>query len=286
MSVHFGPDFFQVDGGLRLVRRHWRASEATRVVALVHGLAEHSERYDAVARWLAVRGYSVHAFDQRGHGDSEGPRNHASSFDALLDDLERFLGVVRREEPDPPLVLLGHSMGGLLVAALLAWRRPCVAAAVLSGPALAPVAPVGSVGLALVRLVSRVLPRLRISAGIDPEGLSRDPTVVTRYVEDPLVDTKITLSLAVEMLDAASRTLHAGRDLALPLLMLHGGADPLCLSEGSRRFFAQLPSGEARDSSELHIYPELRHEIFNEPEREKVFSDILGWIAAGERRGG
>lgn len=274
MSVHFGSDSFQVDGGLRLVRRHWRASEATRVVVLVHGLAEHSERYDAVARWLAVRGYSVHALDQRGHGDSDGPRNHAPSFDALLDDLERFLAVVRREEPDPPLVLLGHSMGGLLVAALLAWRRPRVAAAVLSGPALAPVAPVGPVGLGLVRLVSRVLPRLRISAGIDPEGLSRDPAVVAAYVRDPRIDKRISLRLATELLRAAQRVRTSAREITVPVLTVHGEADPLCRVEGSHDFCAELePSG-----CEFRTYPGLLHEVLNEPEREQVLAEIHDWL--------
>jgi alpha-beta hydrolase superfamily lysophospholipase len=137
----------------------------------------------------------------------------------------------------------------------------------------------------LARLSRLLLPRFAFDSGIDPEGISRDPDVVSRYVEDPLVDTRISASLAVEMIDVARGTLHAGRELAIPLLMLHGGADRLCLPAGSESFFADLPPGDARDASELHVYPGLRHEILNEPEREEVFSDILGFIEAREQRG-
>jgi alpha-beta hydrolase superfamily lysophospholipase len=185
---------------------------------------------------------------------------------------------VADEHPGLDCTVIGHSMGGLVLLALACERQPGLPRIVTSGAALSPSTQLSASTLRLARLLKRVLPRFVLDSGIDPEGLSRDPGVVTRYVEDPLVDTRITLSLAVEMLDAARRTLQAGGDLATPLLMLHGGADTLCLPAGSRSFFAKLPAGEARDASELHIYPELRHEIFNEPEREQVYTDLWQWL--------
>ncbi len=274
MSVTLRCGSFRADGGLRLVRRHWRAPDSERILLLVHGLAEHSERYDSVARWLAQRGFSVHALDQRGHGDSEGPRKHAPSFDTFLDDLERFLAIVRDEEPQAPLVLFGHSMGGLIVGALLAQRQPEVAAAVLSAPALLPSAPVGSLGVALARLLSGLLPRLRVSTGIDPEALSRDPAVVEAYVSDPRIMGPISLRLGTELLRAASVVRASARAVRVPVLIVHGEADSLCQVEGSRDFHAQLqPEG-----CELRTYPGLRHEVLNEPEREQVLADIHGWL--------
>jgi len=274
MSVSFRSGSFRVDGGLSLVRRHWRAAESERVLVLVHGIAEHSERYDGAARWLAQRGFSVHALDQRGNGDSEGPRKHVPSFDTFLDDLERFLTLVREEEPRAPLALLGHSMGGLIVAALLAWRQPVLDAAVLSGPALLPASRVGPLGVALGRLVARVLPRLPLSAAIDPQLLSRDPAVAEAYVSDPRISGPISLRLGTELMRAARRIRASAGAIRVPVLIVHGEEDRLCRVEGSREFYAQLvPEG-----CELRTYPGLRHEVLNEPEREQVLADICGWL--------
>ncbi len=274
MSVRFRTGSFPADGGLQLVRRHWATSESERVLVLVHGLSEHSERYDSVGRWLAERGFSVHALDLRGHGDSEGPRKHTPSFDAYLDDLERFLALVRKEEPDAPLVLLGHSMGGLIVAALLAWRKPEVEAAVLSGPALLPAPRVGRLAFALGRLLARVLPRLRVSARIDPAGLSRDPAVQAAYMGDPRINEPVSLRLVAEMVRAARLVRASARSIKVPILIVHGEADPLCRVEGSRDFHAELES----EGCEIRTYPGLRHEVLNEPEREQVLEDIHGWL--------
>jgi lysophospholipase len=237
-------------------------------------MAEHSERYDGVARWLVAHGYSVHAFDQRGHGSSEGPRNHAPGFETLLDDLSAFLSLVHREEPGLPLILLGHSLGGLEVAALLALRQPGVAAAVLSGPALSLASSVGPVALALGALVSRLLPRIRVSTGIDPNGLCRDPAVVEAYVNDPRIDTRITLRLATEVLSASQRIRGGPHRIRVPVLILHGEADPLCQVEGSRQFYAGL----APPGCGLRTYPGLLHEVLNEPEREEILGDMHAWI--------
>jgi alpha-beta hydrolase superfamily lysophospholipase len=237
-------------------------------------MAEHSERYDWVARWLVVRGYSVHAFDQRGHGSSEGPRNHAPSFETLLDDLLVFLSLVQREEPGLPLILLGHSLGGLEVAGLLALHQPNVAAAVLSGPALLLESPVGPIGLALGALVSRFLPRIRVSTGIDPNGLSRDPGVVEAYVNDPRIDTRITMRLAAEVLSASQWVRGSAHRIQVPVLIVHGDADPLCRVEGSRQFQAGLET----PGCELRTYPGLLHEVLNEPEREEILRDMHAWI--------
>jgi alpha-beta hydrolase superfamily lysophospholipase len=124
------------------------------------------------------------------------------------------------------------------------------------------------------RLLRWLAPRLSLPAGIDPEGLSRDPEVVRAYREDPLVYDRLTLSLAAELFAAVGRTAARAGDVRIPVLLLHGGADRLCDPAGSRVFHAALKS----EGSALHIYPELRHEIFNEPEREAVFEDLLAWL--------
>ena len=264
-------------GGLRLFRRAWLPPRAGRLIVVVHGFAEHSGRYDPLGAWFASRGFAVHAYDQRGHGRSEGDRCHVDRFDELLDDLDAVLARVRAEHAGAPLVLLGHSMGGLVVAAHLAERSPALHAAVTSGAALSLSPDLSRGRILAARALRRVAPRLRLGSGLDPEGLSRDPEVVRRYVEDPLVHRSMTTSFATELLAALERTSAACDRVRVPWLLLHGEADPICPVQGSRAAHARAPG------SGLRTYPGLRHEIFNEPEHERVFEDVRVWLdAVGE----
>lgn len=258
---------------MRLFRRAWKPESPTRVLLLVHGYAEHSGRYEAMALWFAERGCVVHAYDQRGHGRSEGARCHVERFDQYLDDLALVLDAVRSEHPELPITLVGHSMGGLVTLAFLGLRKPRVSNAVTSGAALS-IAAVSPLRVALARVARRVLPRLAIGSGIDPDGLSRDPEVVRRYLADPLIVRTMTTSLGAELLAAAPRTAALAAEVDVPLLVLHGEADPICPVEGSRSFHAGVRSPRTA----LRTYPGLRHEIFNEPEREAVWQDVLRWL--------
>jgi len=268
--------------GASLFRRAWLpATPPVRSVVLVHGFAEHSGRYDHVGAWLARRGSAVHAYDQRGHGRTAQKLGRIGPFPQLLDDLEAFLTWVSGEHPGLPQVLVGHSMGGLVAAACLEQRHPAVLAAVLSGPALSLSPDVSPGRRRLASVAGRWLPRLRVRSGIDPRGLSRDPEVVQRYVDDPLVFDQVEAGFAAEMFAAIDRTAADGSAIRCPVLIAHGQDDPLCLASGSERFFASL----AAPGSQLRLYPGLRHEIFNEPEYDQVLGDVLDWIESREARG-
>jgi alpha-beta hydrolase superfamily lysophospholipase len=257
--------------------RAWLPREPERALVVTHGFAEHSGRYESFGSWFGCRGCAVHAYDLQGHGLSAGRRGHVERFDDFLDDLGFFLDAVRLEHPGLPRFLVGHSMGGLIVAAFARERAPDVAGIITSGAALVLSPKVSPGKLMMTRLAARILPRLAVDAGLDVHGLSRDPEVVRRYLEDPLVDTTITARLAAEMTDARERMAAGGADIAVPMLLLHGADDPLCLPEGSERFFASQPDRRVSGSA-VRVYPDLRHEIFNEPEREKVFTDVLEWM--------
>ena len=259
---------------MRLFRRSWVPEAPRHALLLVHGYAEHSGRYEAMATWFAERGHAVHGYDHRGHGRSQGARCHVDSFEQLLDDLDAVLEDVRDEHGHLPVTLVGHSMGGLVTAAFLAARNPLISSAVTSGAALHLGEGVSRTRIAAARLARRLLPKFSIGSGLDPSGLSRDPQVVRDYLADPLVFRTMTTSLAAEILDRVAEMAGAGGDVRVPLLMLHGADDPLCPPGGSEGFFAEVDS----PGSALRIYPELRHEIFNEPEREEVYADILAWL--------
>ncbi|MFP6623897.1 MAG: alpha/beta hydrolase [Myxococcota bacterium] len=281
MDIRRTEGRFEGAGGRSLFRRSWLSESPERVLVVAHGFAEHSGRYEPFGRWFAESGCAVHGYDHQGHGRSTGPRNYVASFADYLDDLGAFLDVVVHEHPGLEVVLVGHSMGGLITAGFARERKPDVLGVVLSGPALALGQALSGPSLWFVKLLRHVAPRFLANAGLPVDGLSRDSEVQRLYEEDPLVDTRMTPALALAMRDACERTDAGGAQVEVPMLLLHGADDPLCSPSGSEVFFASLPAGSAPPSA-LKVYPGLLHEIFNEPEREEVFADLLGWVRSLE----
>jgi alpha-beta hydrolase superfamily lysophospholipase len=267
---------FDAAGGRRLFARSWVPVQPTRSLVLVHGYAEHSGRYEHVGAWFAERGAAVHAYDHQGHGLSAGRRCHVRRFGDFLDDLEVVVERVGRHAPELPLFVVGHSMGGLIVCAWARERRPQVKGLVVSSPPLARPDAVSATRLAVLRAARWVAPTLSIASELDPQGLSRDPAVAEAYLADPLVHLRMTLSLGAELFAAIGRTGPGGSGVGLPMLMLHGSADPICSPAASQAFARDVPDCRYRS------YPELRHEIFNEPERETVFADVQAWLEERE----
>jgi alpha-beta hydrolase superfamily lysophospholipase len=259
--------------GQSLFRRAWLPPAAERALLVVHGFGEHSGRYEHLGAWFATRSSAVHAYDHIGHGKSSGARCHVRRFDDYLDDLASMVALVRGEHPDLPVFLVGHSMGGLIVAAFLRERDPAVAGAVLSGAALALPEGTSRVRLAVARVLRLVAPRVNLASPVDPAGLCTDPEVVEAYLKDPLVHhDRMTASLAAELLSAIRRTEGRAADVRVPVLVLHGAEDSMCRVEGSEAFARDLREGR------FEAYPGMRHEIFNEPGHEAIFEGALEWI--------
>lgn len=273
----------ELSGAGQRYRRSWLPSEPSRVMILVHGYAEHTGRYDEMAMYFAARRFAVHAYDQVGHGRTKGARGHVDRFDRLVDELVRFIELVRLDHPGLPLTLVGHSMGGLIVAATAAFRQPEVENIVLSGALLQLGGEAGgfrqSVSLVLARMLALIAPRVAFSTGLDLQGLSSDPDVIRRYVEDPYVEDRMSVRFAAGMSAMVSALRGAADQIERPILILHGGADPISSPSGSHRLHAGL-NAKIAVQSELQIYPDLRHEIFQEPAREQVWQDILRWLKA------
>lgn len=276
---HFEASFAGSDA-TPLFRQAWIPPSPNRVLVLVHGLAEHSGRHAALAQWFAQRCFAVHAYDHRGHGRSLGRRGFVRSFSELLDDLECFLVAVKKDHPTLPITLLGHSLGGLVVLTLLCERSPELAQAVVSGPALRVADGVSKLQIELVRQIGLLLPWLPIPNSLNLEDLSRDPEVGRRYREDPLVQKKISIALARAILEQGSCTLRAAAKVQMPILILHGAEDRICSAAASQEFFRTLRI----QGSACKTYPGLRHEVFQEPEHEKVYNDVLRWIESQEEK--
>lgn len=264
-------------GTSRLYRQSWLPEASPRAtILLVHGLGEHSSRYEHLAAHCTARGFAVHTLDHYGHGRSEGLRGHVERFSVYLDGLRALRDEVRARDAGLPLFLLGHSMGGLIAAAFLGEDQASFRGCVLSGPALRSDVEPSAIAMAVVRFISWLAPTVPL-IGLDPSGVSRDPDVVRAYVQDPLVHHgKATARLIAELSGAMRATLAAAPGIELPLLIMHGDADPLTSPAGSRALYDTASSADKT----LKLYPGLYHEIFNEPERDQVLGDMSAWLEA------
>jgi alpha-beta hydrolase superfamily lysophospholipase len=270
----------QRDGNLAGARnyniyfQYWEPDESARAVILVvHGAGEHSGRYARFAEYFTARGYSVAALDHPNHGRSDGTYGHVERFDDFLQTLRLFHRQLSADFAGLPVFLLGHSMGGLISSLYLLEHQAEFVGCVLSGPAIKTDIEPPWIQLQLIRLFSAVLPRLGVLQ-LDANGVSRDPAEVDKYVNDPLVNhSKMTARKVAELFRGMHRIeAEAGR-ITLPLLILHGGEDPMTAPAGSTFLHDNVGSLDKT----LKIYPGLYHEIFNEPEREAIFGEVLAW---------
>jgi len=275
-SATSAPSSLSTDDGLHLFTRSWPSSSPRAVVALVHGYAEHSGRYDHVARSFTGHGATVHAYDQRGHGHSDGRRAYVASFERYLDDLDRFLDHVRAQTPDVPLFLFGHSMGGLVVLKYVLDRNPSPRGLLLSAPAIQINPDLAPLVRRIAQFIGRWFPTLPTTRS--PQGaISRDPDIVAEAQNDPLnYHGRVLARTGAEML-------RAGRDVQTnlsalddPFLVIHGTADRLASPSWSQRLYEQAVS----DDKTIHLYEGLYHETFNEPEQDEVLHDLGTWLDA------
>ncbi len=262
----------QARDGTSIVVRHWPAAgEPWAHVLLVHGIHEHSGRYEHVGDWLAAAGLDVTSYDQRGFGRSGGRRAYVDRWSQNDDDLEERLAAVREAAGDGPVVLYGHSLGGLLSLGYVVADppRPLPDALILSAPAIESTTPAWQRGLATALNV--VAPRYAFKSALDGSLLSRDPAVGEAYATDPYAFHVTTGRLGTEAFKEQARVRDALSGLSLPTFVFHGEADPIVPVASSEPLDA-LPNVTRR------TWPDLRHETHNEPEGEQVIADAVAWL--------
>lgn len=260
--------------GLRLFVRRRAVANPRGEIALVHGFGEHSGRYDRLSVHLNAHGYSVTAYDHRGHGLSDGLPGHVESFGEYEDDLDRIIAAVRGRSEGRPIFLIGHSMGGLVALRYVATRKSALACAVISAPLIGLASPVPAHKLMIGRVAARLAPHLRLNNEINPADLSRDPEVGRAYATDPLVNRKVSAKWYAEATRAMLEMNEWAPRIKLPLLVMHGSEDRLASVDATKRMFERIG---AKDK-ELVIYPGFYHELFNEPEKQQVFDRVTAWI--------
>ncbi len=262
--------------GDNLAIQDWPLDPGTRlrgVVLLVHGLGEHAGRYDELARRLNSWGFAVRGYDHYGHGDSGGVRGGLPSDQRLVEDLADVLGSTRkRMEAGTPLILLGHSMGGLVAAQLVAQGLARVEGLVLSSPALDP--GLNAFQKLLLAVLPSIAPDLRVRNGLDPVWISHDPQVVQAYRQDRLIHDRISGRLARYIAETGPAVLAAAPQWQVPTLLLYAGSDRLVSPRGSAAFVRAAPARVV----ESEVYPDHFHEIFNELAREPVYERLALWL--------
>ena len=264
-------------GSSRLYQQSWTPGGDIRAgILLVHGLGEHSSRYTHVAEHLTGRGFAVHTLDHYGHGKSDGQPGFVERFSVFLDGVTALMHKVQSENPEQPLFLVGHSMGGLIAAALLLEQQAAFRACVLSGPAIKSDQAPPAIVIALIRLIAVLAPTAPLIQ-LDASGVSRDQDVVNAYMSDPLVHHgKLSARLLSEMSATMKSTLGRAGDIRIPIFLMHGDADQLTAPSGSVELHARVGS----DDKTLKLYPGLFHEIFNEPEQDAVLAEMSDWLEA------
>ena len=262
-------------GGVRIVYDVWTPDTAPRgVVILAHGFGEHARRYDHVAQRFGEAGLVTYALDHRGHGRAGGKRVRLKDISEFTGDFDTLVGIAAEEYPDLKRVVLGHSMGGGIVLAYGAEHADDYHAMVLSGPAVAAQTAVSRVMALMGKTLGSIAPGLGLEQ-IEAAAVSRDPDVVAAYEADPLVHHgKLPAGIARALLLLAETMPQRARAITAPLLVVHGAGDRLIPVEGSQ----QLVDCVGSEDVHLKVYPELYHEVFNEPERDRVLDDVVSWI--------
>lgn len=269
---------FEGVGGVRIVYDVWEPDDADPrgVVVLCHGYAEHARRYDHVAQRFGESGLAVYALDLRGHGRSGGKRVYLRDISEYTEDFHTLVGIAAGEYPDLKLVVLGHSMGGGIVFAYGVEHPDDYAAMVLSGPAVDAQDGVSPVMMFVAKALGQLLPGLPVEQ-LPTDAVSRDPEVVAAYNADPMVHHgKLPAGIARALIGVGETMPQRAPALTAPLLIVHGEQDKLIPVQGSRHLMECVGSQDA----DLKVYPELYHEVFNEPERAVVLDDVASWIEA------
>jgi acylglycerol lipase len=255
--------------GLDLQTRHWPAVDPWASIVIVHGLGEHSGRYEHVGEHFAAAGIDAHAYDHRGNGGSAGRRGDVDRWSRYHDDLGERLATIRAAGTGLPMILYAHSMGGLIAAGYLLSDRPRPDMTVLTAPGLD--STLAGWKKRLAPLLARIAPTLSVPNGVPPETLSRDPEVGRRLNDDPLNARASTARFGAEALVEQARVRSRAREIGGPTLVLHGLDDRLVPPPSSEVF-------EGAPGVERRTYPGLRHELHNEPEGPAILDEVVAWL--------
>lgn len=266
---------FRVNDGAALYAREWQpeTEEIRGVVCLVHGLGEHSGRYAHLAQTLTQVGYVLLSYDQRGHGKSLGQRGYTPSYETLLDDIDCFRQECLKRFPSIPLFLYGHSLGGNQVLNYCLRRQPKFTGVIVTSPWLRLTVEPSTLVRMLALFMNKIWPAFSLPNGLDVHALSHDLREINAYNADPLVHDRISVRLFVAADQAAQWAMDNASQFNLPLLLMHGGGDRITSADATSKFAVQI-----KKDCTLKVWPDLFHELHNEPEKEEIMAFLINWL--------
>lgn len=276
--MHHSEGTFTASDGLQIFTQSWLPDTAPSAIdILVHGYGEHSGRYSHVAEMLVAAGYGVYTLDHRGHGKSEGLRAYYDSIDEPVRDLEQYFQDIQQQQPNQKIFMIGHSMGSLIALKFTLRNQAKLAGLVLSGTAVNSTDTVPGFQRSLLNVLRSFAPKFPLVPSLSADALSTDPQTVRDYDADPLnYRGSWRIGLAAELLKVSEELQSRAKELTLPLFVIHGEADEITPIAGAHTIYNRASSTDRT----LKTYPGMRHEIFNELERETVFADLRGWLQA------
>lgn len=266
--------YFSTSDGLKLFYQFWVPDAPKAVLVLVHGMGDHSGRYGPFVRYFVERGFAVAAYDQRGHGRSEGERGHADQFQDFLQDLAQFIQMTKARFPKLPLFLIGHSFGGQVAINFIVRYAKGLRGVVLSSPNVALKLEVPNWKKKVADWAQNSMGHMRLTHPLNAKMLSHDPDVVKAYEEDPLVFHHVTARMGALMMHNLDIIMAMALRVHVPILFLQAGDDVICSPEGTKSFFQRVPIVK----KQLKLYDGMYHELFNETHRETVFADVDTWL--------
>lgn len=260
--------------GLNLFFQSWLPeNDPKAIIYLIHGLGEHSGRYQHLSGILTENQFAVYSMDNRGHGKSSGVRGHVDHFEDFLNDIGTLIQSARQDFPNKPAFLYGHSLGGILVLSHALNRKPDIHGVIATSPGLRTALEKQKVKIMMSKLMASIYPKMSIPTGLNPNHISHDPKVVEKYKNDPLVHDRGTPGLAVNLLNAIRLAYQDANNFPVPLLIMHGTEDKIAYASGSQEFASKV-EGDCT----LRLWEGMAHEIHNEPDKDKVFEYLLNWL--------
>ncbi|WP_439132640.1 alpha/beta hydrolase [Polaribacter sp.] len=252
--------------------QYWKAKETKAVVVLVHGMGEHSSRYQHVAEKLTSNSFSVVAFDHFGHGKTGGKRGHNPSFEAVLESVSKTIEKAKEVFPNKPVFLYGHSMGGNVIINYALRKNDQLQGFVATSPFLKLAFKPPAIKLFVGKMLQNLIPSLTMGNELDIQAISRDKAEVKKYMNDKLIHTKISPNYSIKFIETGNWAISNASKLALPMLLVHGTEDCIISYKGTQEF------AKNTKKATLKLYEGGYHELHNDLCKEEMLQDVVNWL--------
>lgn len=254
--------------------QYWQPEKIEAVLLLVHGMGEHSDRYAGFfAHSFLNKNIAVVAFDQFGHGHTEGKRGHTPSYNSNLDSIDMMLAKCKELFGDAPTFLYGHSMGGNLVANHVLRRQSAIAGAIISSPMLRLAFTPPAWKMKVGSLLRNIYPSFTESTGLNADHISRDPAEVKKYQEDVLVHDLVTINYSLPFFEAGEWAIRNAGNLNKKIMIFHGTGDKITDYMGTKAY-----AENAGEKATFKLYEGGYHELHNDLCKEEVLKDMVNWV--------